>query len=231
MTLSALAAAAEMPPSKAHRYLAGYITAGFAAQDPTTSRYMLGPLALEIGLAALRGLDVLALAEDVLVGLRDAVGDTVSMTVWANRGPTVVRWLEGAQTAVILATNLGVVLPVTTSANGMVFAALLPPEATRALVDTEIAAHNASRTEQRRRRVQFERSLAYVREHGLSVSDNLVQPAISSLAAPVRGFTGTIAASVAIVGLHGVLDLALDGKPAVALRAAAARISERLGAS
>ena len=49
MTLKDIAAAAEMPPSKAHRYLVSLIRTGLIEQDPMTSRYKLGPFALDIG--------------------------------------------------------------------------------------------------------------------------------------------------------------------------------------
>ena len=54
MTLKDVAAAAEMPPSKAHRYLVSLIRTGLIEQDPLTSRYKLGPFALDIGLVAPR---------------------------------------------------------------------------------------------------------------------------------------------------------------------------------
>ena len=53
MMLKDIAAAADMPPSKAHRYLVSLIRSGLVEQDPLTSRYNLGPFALNIGLVAI----------------------------------------------------------------------------------------------------------------------------------------------------------------------------------
>ena len=50
MMLKEIAAAADIPPSKAHRYLVSLIRSGLIEQDPATSRYSLGPFALNIGL-------------------------------------------------------------------------------------------------------------------------------------------------------------------------------------
>jgi DNA-binding IclR family transcriptional regulator len=229
-TLSSLAASAGMAPAKAHRYLAGYIEAGFAAQDPRSGRYLLGPLALEIGLAAVRRLDILEAAQDALLALRDEVKETISLTVWGNLGPTVVRWLEGPQ-PVSLATHLGVVLPISRSANGRVFLAFLDSKITEPLVDAELRREGVSASEREHRMAELRRSSAQVHASGLAVSDNLVQPGISSLAAPIFAYPGTVVASVAVVGVHDVLDITLDGKPAATLRTAADRISARLGAS
>src|SRR4249919_2268503 len=53
VALRELAAAGRMSPGKVHRYLASFLASGLARQDPDTRRYVLGPLALQIGLAAL----------------------------------------------------------------------------------------------------------------------------------------------------------------------------------
>ena len=53
MMLKEIAAGADMPASKAHRYLVSLIRAGLVEQDPASSRYDLGPFALNIGLVAL----------------------------------------------------------------------------------------------------------------------------------------------------------------------------------
>ena len=51
-----IAAAAGMPPSKAHLYLASFVREGMAYQDPETGHYGLGPFAVRLGLSALRQL-------------------------------------------------------------------------------------------------------------------------------------------------------------------------------
>lgn len=51
MMLKEIAEAAGMPPSKAHRYLVSLIRSGLVEQDRLTSRYDLGPFALNLGLA------------------------------------------------------------------------------------------------------------------------------------------------------------------------------------
>ena len=71
MMLKDIAAAAEMPPSKAHRYLVSLIRAGLVEQDPLTSRYNLGPFALNIGLVAIDRLDRIRLGLAAISDLRD----------------------------------------------------------------------------------------------------------------------------------------------------------------
>ena len=227
-TLTALAAAAGMPAAKAHRYLAGYIEAGLAAQDSASGRYLLGPLALEIGLAAMRRLDVVSVSDDLLVALRDSVGEAISLTVWGNHGPTVVRWIEGLQ-PFVLATHLGAVLPVSASANGLIFSAFLLPARTRPAIEAEFAVAEPSERKRRARLAAFDRGLATIRANGIAYSAS-VQPGICSIAAPIVNHAGDTIASVAIVGVTGTFETAFDGEPARALKATAAHVGRRLGA-
>ncbi|HSW19570.1 MAG TPA: helix-turn-helix domain-containing protein, partial [Ramlibacter sp.] len=43
MSLKAVAAGADMPPPKAHRYLVSFCRGGLAARDPINGGYRLGP--------------------------------------------------------------------------------------------------------------------------------------------------------------------------------------------
>jgi DNA-binding IclR family transcriptional regulator len=65
--LKDIAARAGLAPAKAHRYLVSLIRAGLAEQDSESGRYRLGPLALQLGLGALRGLDVLKLGGEAII--------------------------------------------------------------------------------------------------------------------------------------------------------------------
>ena len=47
-----------MSPGKIHRYLASFLVTGLARQDPDTRQYALGPLAMRLGLAALKSYQI-----------------------------------------------------------------------------------------------------------------------------------------------------------------------------
>ncbi len=92
MMLKEIAAAADMPASKAHRYLVSLIRAGLVEQDPMSSRYDLGPFALSIGLVALDRLDRVRLGLNAIAEMRDEINQTTALAVWGDRGPVIVRW-------------------------------------------------------------------------------------------------------------------------------------------
>lgn len=127
-TLGALSASAKMPASKVHRYLASYIRTGLVHQSNTTRRYELGPFALNLGLAALRQLDVITLAGEASIAAANSTGMTSLMTVWSGKGPVIVRWTRG-MTPMYTSLSLGSVLPPLYSATGQVFLSHLPQAA------------------------------------------------------------------------------------------------------
>ena len=126
MMLKDIAAAADMPASKAHRYLVSLIRSGLVEQDPLSSRYTLGPFALNLGLVALGRLDRVRLGLSAIADLRDAINETTALAVWGGQGPVIVRW-ERPRRPITVNVITGATLSLLASAAGRVFAAWLPP--------------------------------------------------------------------------------------------------------
>src|SRR5882724_3489578 len=137
MKLTDLAAVAGMSTSRAHKYLTSFVRCGLVRQNQPSGRYGIGPLAAELGFAALRNMDVVEFAQDTLDDLRDQLQTVTSLTVWANRGPTIVRRSVHEQ-SVSLVVQLGAVMSMLTSANGRVFLAFAPKEMTAPLIAAEL---------------------------------------------------------------------------------------------
>ena len=125
MMLKDIAAAADMPASKAHRYLVSLIRSGLVEQDPLSSRYTLGPFALNLGLVALDRLDRVRLGLTSITELRDAINETTALAVWGGHGPVIVRW-ERPRRPLTVNVLTGTTLGLLSSAAGRVFAAWLP---------------------------------------------------------------------------------------------------------
>ncbi len=219
--LKDVAAAARMPPAKAHRYLVSLIRAGLAEQDQESGRYRLGPLALELGMAALRDIDVLHLGGEVIAELRTQIDQTVLLAIWGNKGPVVARWEESSHP---VATNVraGWVMPLANSATGRCFAAYLPAAVTQPMIASEFAGKP-------KERAHYGALLEEVRAHGMSRVQGDLLRGVASVAAPVFRHDGAIVAVIASLGLEAAFDVAWEGRFARATRAAANRLSERLG--
>lgn len=229
LSLTALADAAAMPRGKAHKYLASYVRSGLVVQKGAGGHYDLGPFALDLGVAAMRRLNVMELAQLALDHLRDQLGMTVSLAVWANRGPALVR---GATPYTSNGGRLGTVFPVLGSTAGQVFAAFLDRKHTQAAITAELADPDSVAVRSGLNSLaQVETLLAGVRERRMATAPSLVVPTMATLAAPIFDQNNAIIATMAVVGIKGQIDLAWEGREARALAAESQALSRRLGAT
>ncbi len=216
MALKDLAQAAAMTPPKAHPYLVSFGKLGLIVQDAASGHYGLGPLAMQLGLISLQQFDPVRLAAERLPELARTLGQSVAITVWGDRGPTIVR-TEEAPSAVHVAMRHGAVMSVRGTASGRLFAAHLP----RSVVE---AADGGTRLD-----AAFERELARVRAEGVSHVVDTAVPGLAGVAAPV--FAGaTLVLALTSIGPTASFDVGPQGAAAQALRRCAAELSAQLGA-
>ena len=225
MSLTQLAAAADMPTSQAHLYLASYVHEGLVQQDPSTSRYELGPYALQLGLSALRGMNMVDLAREELERLRDRSGESVHFSVWAERGPCIFINVDGAR-PLPFSSRIGFVLPLLASATGRVFLAHMRAADTDALLEAESktwreAGHALGR-------VDVVELVEKVRRIGYAHTDSLVNIGLAGLAAPVFDYADRICGALTITAPSGTLSASASSPAVEALLASARALSARL---
>ncbi len=229
MMLKEIATAAGMPPSKAHRYLVSLIRAGLVEQEAYSSRYSLGPFALNLGLVALDRLDRIRLGLTAVANLRDTINETTALAVWSDTGPVIVRW-ERPRRPITVNVVTGTTLGMLSTTAGRVFAAWLPEERTASLIAGEIEAGQAPasiRTLEDAREL-----LARIRQRGVAViSGDYIVHGIEALAAPVFNFQNEITLALVVVGVQGSIDLGDDSQVIRELKNAAHALSERLGST
>ncbi|WP_334157946.1 IclR family transcriptional regulator [Oryzomicrobium sp.] len=225
-----LAKDAGMPAAKAHRYLVSFVRMGLVEQDPASSRYALGPFALELGLACLGRLDPVRIAGPILDELCEAIQETVALAVWGNRGPTIVRLAEPPG-PINVTLRAGTVLPLTTSATGRAFSAFLRSPALKRIADDEmksLAAATPGLTLAELKR-DFEASQSEAKENGVGRASGSLSPGVNGFSAPVFDYTGEMVAAVTTLGAVGHLDSRVDSAPITALKGAAEQLSSLLG--
>ena len=127
MPLNALARATQTGLSTAHRYLQSLIKEGLVAQDPGSGLYDLGPMALNVGIGALRRIEPVEIAAQHMKDLAQRVAASGGVAIWTDRGPTLVRWYRSADFS-ISSLGLGDVLPLDNTACGLMFQAFLPAD-------------------------------------------------------------------------------------------------------
>ncbi len=227
MMLKDIAAAADMPASKVHRYIVSLVRAGLVEQDPMSARYDLGPFALSLGLVAVDRLDRVKLGLQAIAELRDEVNQTIALAVWSDNGPVIIRSLRPYRPITVNVIT-GSALQLLTSASGRVFAASLPRSTTDALIGRERA--TLALPPELQTDTGIDAMLARVRADKLSVvSDYHLVPGVAAAAAPVFNFKHEITLSVLAIGVKSMIDLTPDGKVVTALKRCAQTLSMRLG--
>lgn len=225
--LSPLARACGLQRAKAHRYLVSLERAGFVEREPVTGRYLLGRKALRVGLAALAAVDVVRFGSEALPALVERIGEAAFLSVWAERGPTILRW-EDSGRPVTVNVRVGSTMPLLTSATGRIFAAFLPRAQTRALIDDELARPGARRAGLADM-AAVDRLLAETARCGLGRVAGEMLIGVEALCAPVFAHDGRLAGSLTALGTSGAFDSSQGGPVASGLKAAAGELSGRLG--
>jgi DNA-binding IclR family transcriptional regulator len=226
MMLRDLAAAAHMPPAKAHRYLVSFARMGLIEQHAETGRYDLGPFALQLGLSALARIEPLEVASPLVRALGDAIGQTVALAVWGNQGATIVRWF-GVDAPVTASLRVGSVLPLTRSATGGAFLAFQHERTTARLLKRELT--DNARLRLKPTSVQAVNAwVKQTRRNGIARTSDFIR-GISGVAAPVFSATGAVTLAVVALGYSATFDLTLQGSVVRAVKDCARALSRRLG--
>lgn len=245
LPLSQLARQAGMPPAKAHRYLVSLIRVGLVEQDAHSGLYDLGGMALELGLAALGRIDGLKLADEAMLSLREATGETVALATWGNLGPTYIRLLQSRR-AVTVNLQIGSVMPLTYTASGLCFASFLPATETGPLLSAELARNRAEQIDAAHDVSELEPLLEETRRYGLARVIGRLDPAqerdsapnrvverllagFNAFSAPVYNHLGQMQFALTVVGAAARISAAWDGTIARATLQHAQQLSQRLG--
>ena len=180
MSLTQIAHASGMGPSKVHRYLVSLSRVGMVAQSQRSGLYDLGPAARRIGVESLRRMDEVGLVSEHLPGLRDRTSHAVNLAVWGDHGPVLVRWDYGSF-ALPITVRVGATMPLLTSSVGLVYLAYLPGSLTDPVLESQLSTDP--------RDVPTAAELAALREEvrrrGVAETSGGVIPGVTSLAAPV----------------------------------------------
>src|ERR1051325_9880683 len=202
--------------STAHRYLAALSRAGLLRTEGD-GLYTLGALLIQLGAAAVGGVQIVQLAENHLSQLAEEAQETAVLSLWSGDCPVVVRVREPQSKLVQLHIRLGAILPLD-SAQGHLFLAFHP--------DRQRIHQLLSHFSEGQRR-EMERGIADARKHGVFVNSRVAE-GIRAIAAPVFDHE-VIAGTIAFVGTLSSIPADPNSGLAEALKDAAKKLSHDLG--
>ncbi len=133
--VSDLAAKTGLVPSTAHRLLGTLVSRGYAAQSPTSGRYLMGYKLLELTSGLQDRLDRLrTAARPHLEAIQAQTGETTNLVVLEGRNAVYIESVSGTR-SVRLFTEIGHAIPAHTSGSGKALLAWRAPADVEALLD------------------------------------------------------------------------------------------------
>jgi len=209
MKLTDMAAEAGVPLPTAFRMAATLVTEGFLEQLPDGA-YRPAPKVLTLGFAALRGMDVVELADGPLRRLAAATGQTVNLGTLS--GDRVLYLIRLRNNDLVTANiQVGSRLPaVNTSIGKVLLSGLDEGELDKCLTVESFA--GATGPNAIRSLAELRPVLANVRERGWAVQDEELAYGLRSVAAPLRDASGSVvaAANVAVPAMGFPVTRLLD---------------------
>jgi DNA-binding IclR family transcriptional regulator len=193
MSLTNIAVACGMQPSKTHRYLVSLVRAGLIAQSPDSGQYDMGPALRRLGAESLRRMDEVGLVSQHLPGLRDRTGHAVNLAVWGDYGPVVVRWDYGSY-ALPITVRVGATMSMLASSIGRVYLTYLAATLTEPVLRAQ-----AQDSGEQFGPEEIKSIKAATERTGWALTSGGVVPGVSSVAAPVFTTGDSLPLVVAIV--------------------------------
>ncbi len=224
--VSMIAREVGLPKAVAHRILRELVVGGFLRFDQTTKVYRLGPGALSVGLAAMRALDVPALAHRHLVALSERTGETTTLSLRQGWSRVYVDQVLSSH-EIRMSVAIGTSHPLHAgSSSKAILAALSDPE----VEDYVAYQHLDSVTDATITSVATLRDeIARIRALGYAVSSGERQSGAASVAAPIYGALSQVVGSISVCGLQNVFTRSRTTSLGAEVVATAAAISADLG--
>lgn len=200
-SLSTLAKQVDMPLSAAHRLLTDLSRIGYVRQRQEQGEYMLTIKLVSLGLSFLSNSGVVDVAQPCLDRLANESGELVRLAVVDGDALTFVAKAQGARRGLRYDPDMGLSVTLSCSAAGHAWMSTLSEE--RAL---ELVAKQGFGQPQNfgpRAPTTIKALLTYVRaarKRGFAMIVEVFAPAMSAMAAPVRGPDGSTIGVVTIAG-------------------------------
>lgn len=227
LMLRELADRADLTSGQAHAYLLSFRQLELVEQDPGTGRYRLGPFALMLGIARARQSEALRTVWDSVPAFADAMDAMVTLSLWTDAGPVVVRLYEAAQQ---LYSNIraGARYSLPYTATGRLFAALLPARVCEPIVAADLKRSGGGAVETRIRE-GLRRDIARIRRERCAITEGRPVPDLSAVAVPVFDSNDQLIAAITVIGRRDAIECRRNGRHRRAALEFAQVLSARLG--
>jgi IclR family acetate operon transcriptional repressor len=226
--VSELAARTGLVPSTTHRLLGTLVSRGYAAQSPTSGRYLMGYKLLELTSGLQDRLDRLrTAARPHLEAIQAETGETTNLVVLEGRNAVYIESVSGTR-SVRLFTEIGHAIPAHSSGSGKALLAWRTPADVEALLDGASMPASTPRTLTTLEALQED--FGRIRKRGYATDNEEHEIGVACVATPIFDHAGLPVAAISVSGPTPRI-LTTDTDLADLLRKHAKQVSENLGYS
>ncbi len=226
-SLGVSAISRELGLSKAvvHRILQSLASREVVVLDGENRGYRLGPAVAALGARAWRDSDLRSTAVPVLRELRDATGETTTLSELIGDARVYLDQVESEQ-EIKMTVETGRRFPLHAGGSGKAILAFLPEERREALLRRPLEALTVRTVVDPE---QLREELAEVARSFVAISGGERQVGAGAVAAPVFGVDGHVVGSLSVCGPVQRFDPETVARHAPLVRAAGAQVSRALG--
>jgi DNA-binding IclR family transcriptional regulator len=224
MALKDIAPLADLTTSAVNNYLVSLVRIGLAAADEKPGHYRLGPAALSLGLSAIQQIDGFEIVRREVTNLRDTTKRSAAVTTWTDDGPISLFKQDGEQRGAFeFRTGL---IPMLTSAAGKIYAARLPTNLTKPLIEQEWDAVFGGKLDVGKFREDAAREL---KRRGYTTIVRSDLSGYVSIAAPVLDWNGDVRFTLSLAGTRASIKIEPSSDHVKALLDSASKATQALG--
>lgn len=225
IALTSIAQTFSASKSTVYRHLSALARHGFVRRDVSTGRYAIGVKLMVLGETSRSNFEIVTLARNALMKLRDTTGQAVSLCALLDEDLVVLDLMHG-RSVVEFTTRPGTRLALHASAHGKIWLAFGPD----GLIKKVISAPRKAWTQHTLTDAKnIASEVQEVRKCGWATAPNQVIMGVNTLAAPVFDHRGILVGSIAIVGSTQFIAPKPATSQVAAVREAARSVSRDLG--
>jgi len=192
--VSEIAQATGLHKATAHRIIMTLFNSGFLERTADGEKFRLGLRVVELGLGALRRLDVRRAAQPYMEKLVDDFQEICTLGVF-DRGQVLYIEVVHSNHSLTIAARVGRHLPAHCTASGKVFLAFLPPEVVEPVLGAPLEVYTEKTVTSRDR---LREELKVVRQRGYAIADEEFEVGIWAISAPIRDLDRNVIAAMSI---------------------------------